>query len=173
MVMDIRQDATPIEEFRKKKQKKDKLLNDLRVFTEDDGSILGWEAPTFKVGYTFPRGVTIANEDEARQWFRERIADGSFDWLLEPERSTRGEGLPGSRTIKKRRLVNPVKFKTDRSIEVAIQEKLKDIEELEKRREEAIAAGKPDKFSGVIKRAQLYLSELQQIRDKLKENVAW
>ncbi len=168
MSIDLRQGTVPVEVYRKKVAKKEKLLADLRVFKDERGVIVGWEAPAFKAGYTFPVGISIKDEQDAREWFEARVTDGSFDWLLTP-----GKKVPASRekskaSSRKRRLVNPAKFRTDRDIERAIEAKRIEISDLEARRAMALEAGEPDKLSGVITKSKAYLEELQVLRTGIR-----
>lgn len=164
MTIDLRQGTVPVEVYRKKVAKKEKLLADLRVFKDERGAIVGWEAPAFKAGFTFPAGVVLSDEEEARRWFDARVSDGSFDWLLASDKKS-GSGRESSKkTGSKRRLVNPAKYRTDRDIERAIEAKRTEIAELETRRRLALEGGEPDKLAGVITKAHAYLEELQILR---------
>lgn len=168
MTIDLRQGTVPVEVFRKKVAKKEKLLADLRVFTDERGLIVGWEAPSFKVGYTFPVGVSLTDEEEARLWLADRVADGSFDWLLMDDRKHAASRDMGKKPSRKRRLVNPAKYRTDRDIERAIDAKKTEIADLEERRARALEAGEPDKLAGVITKAKTYLEELQILRSGVR-----
>lgn len=166
MTFDLRQDTVPVEVFRKQLAKKEKLIADLRPFKNEQGAIVGWEAPAFKAGYTFPAGIAFHDEAEAKTWLVARVADGSFDWLLAGE--TKRPAGAAKRPPRRRRLVNPAKYRTDRDLERAIEEKKHEIIELEAKRQQQIAQGGPDKLSGVIAKSRAYLEELQVLRSGLR-----
>lgn len=164
MSIDLRQGTVPVEVFRKTAARKEKLLADLRVFKDERGVIAGWEAPAFKAGYTFPVGVVVKDELDARAWFEARLADGSFDWLLVPTEKNAGAKDKSKTSSRKRRLVNAAKYRTDRDIERAIESKRAEITEMEERRAKALEQGEPDKLAGVITKSKAYLEELQVLR---------
>lgn len=168
MSFDLRQGTVPVEEYKKKIAKKEKLLADLRVFKDERGAIVGWEAPSFKVGYTFPAGVVLNDEAEARSWFEARVADGSFDWLLLGGKNEAATREKKAGTGRKRRLVNPAKYRTDKDIERAIEAKRAEIDALEAKRAWALEAGEPDKLAGVITKSKAYLEELQILRTGIR-----
>lgn len=168
MTIDLRQGTVPVEVYRKKVAKKEKLLADLRVFKDERGVIVGWEAPTFKVGFTFPAGIVLNDEHDARAWFEARVADGSFDWLLTPGKKHAASRDKVKSAPRKRRLVNPAKYRTDRDIERAIESKRAEIADLEARRARALEAGAPDKLAGVITKSKAYLEELQILRTGIR-----
>lgn len=168
MPIDLRQGTVPVEVYRKSVAKKEKLLADLRVFKDERGTIVGWEAPAFKAGYTFPAGVVLKDQEEARAWFEARVADGSFDWLLADDRRQAATRDAAKKPVRKRRLVNAAKYRTDRDIERAIEAKRAEIAELEARRAEALESGGPDKLAGVITKAKAYLEELQVLRSGVR-----
>lgn len=168
MSIDLRQGTVPVEVYRKKVAKKEKLLADLRVFKDERGVIVGWEAPAFKAGFTFPAGVVLNDEHDARMWFEARVSDGSFDWLISPGKKKAASRETSKSSARKRRLVNPAKYRTDRDIERAIEAKRAEIAELEARRAQALEAGGPDKLAGVITKSKAYLEELQVLRTGIR-----
>ena len=160
--MDLLSNTLPVDAFKRRVARKEKLLADLQVFKDERGRIAGWEAPAFGCGYTLPDGVALGDEDDARAWFLERVEDGSFDFLLDDPDAP---ATPKPRKpTQKRRLVDSSKYRDERDLERAIQAKKEEIAELTTRQADALARGGPDQLAGVIGKARAYLDELQVLR---------